>query len=155
MENCIFCKIASGEIPSCKVYESENVVAFLDVNPMEKGHVLVVPKRHWPSLVDVPVNNTADIAVSEELAYVVRVVAKAVMSTFATGANLLQCSGESAGQTVNHLHVHVIPRTGGATQPGFVSGAGRYADDAERDAYAEKIRAAMKKILAEEEQYVF
>lgn len=151
MENCIFCKIAAGEIPSCKVYESENVVAFLDVNPIEKGHVLVVPKRHWTSLVDVPVKDSSDVAVSEELAYVVRVVAKAVTSTFATGANLLQCSGESAGQTVNHLHIHVIPRTGGAAQPAFVSGAGRYADDAERDAYAEKIRTSVKKILAEED----
>ena len=151
--NCVFCLIDAGRIPSCRVYESPNVLAFLDVSPMEKGHVLVVPRRHWPTLADVPVRDSADVAVWEELAQVVRVVAKAVVkSGFADGANVLQCNGPAAGQTVGHLHFHVIPRFGGpVTSPAFVSGAGKYADDAERDAVAARLRDAVARVLAEED----
>ncbi len=140
MDSCIFCKIASGEIPSVKVYESDRVLAFLDVNPMAKGHVLVVPKTHWRDLASVP-DDPESRAVVAELFAVIRGVMRAVTSSFATGANLLQCNGESAGQTVFHLHFHVIPRTGAAADPDFRSGAGAYASDAERDEYAAKIRS--------------
>lgn len=142
MENCVFCKIASGEIPSAKVYESARVLAFLDVNPMAKGHVLVVPKAHWRDIASVP-DDAESRATVAELFAVIRSVMRAATATFATGANLLQCSGESAGQTVFHLHFHVIPRTGAAANPEFASGAGAYASDAERDEYAAKIRSAL------------
>lgn len=153
MDNsCVFCLIDAGRIPSCRVHESPNVLAFLDVNPMEKGHVLVIPRRHWPTLADVPVGDPADAAVWAELTRTVRIVAKAVVkSGFSDGANVLQCNGPAAGQTVGHLHFHVIPRFGGAVaSPAFVSGAGKYADDAERDAVAARLREAIARVMAEE-----
>lgn len=152
MENCIFCKILAGEIPSATVFENESVAVFLDVNPVEKGHVLVVPKRHWPTLADVPAPATgADRAVRDALADAVRLVAKAVLRAGWAGANVLQCNGEAAGQTVGHLHFHVIPRpAGGPVPPAFESGAGRYADDAERAAVAARLREAIAATAAEE-----
>ena len=152
MSDCIFCKILAGEIPSTKVYESDRVAAFLDIGPMEKGHVLVVPKRHWPTLADVPAPLAGeDRAVWDELFDTVRRLVKAALRAGWAGANVLQCNGEAAGQTVGHLHFHVIPRpAGGAVPPAFESGAARYADDAEREAVAEKLRAAVAAVRAEE-----
>lgn len=150
--NCIFCKIIDGGLPSTKVYESDNVLAFLDVNPVEKGHVLVVPKRHWPTIADVPVSNSSDIRCAEELMYIMRVVAKAVNSSFADGVNILQANGGCAGQTVPHLHFHVIPRYGKEpVQPVWRSGAGKYSEDEERDIFAKRISEAVKVIIAEEQ----
>ncbi|MBQ9727488.1 MAG: HIT domain-containing protein [Kiritimatiellae bacterium] len=150
MSDCVFCKILAREIPSTTVFENGAVAAFLDVNPMEKGHVLVVPKRHWPTLADVPAG-AAEREVRDALADAVRLLAKAALRAGWAGANVLQCNGEAAGQTVGHLHFHVIPRpAGGAVPPAFESGAARYADDAERAAVAEKLRAAVAAVLAEE-----
>ena len=152
MSDCIFCKILAREIPSATVYESDNVAAFLDISPMEKGHVLVVPKRHWASLADVPAPlSGGDAAVWDELFRTVRLLVKASIRAGAAGANVLQCNGEAAGQTVGHLHFHVIPRpAGGAVPPAFESGAARYADDAERDAVAGKLRSALADVLRDE-----
>lgn len=150
--NCIFCKIAAGTIPAAKVYESDNVLAFLDVNPIEKGHLLVIPKRHWPSIMDIPFAESNDIECTEELMYIVRVAAKALCMAFADGANILQANGACAGQTVNHLHFHIVPRCAtGPIPPVWKSGAGIYEDDTERDEYAAKIRNAMTQIVQEED----
>ena len=102
MNDCIFCKILAGEIPSVRVYEGPNCVAFLDVNPMAKGHVLVVPRRHWADLASVPVAEAGDVAAFSELVHAVRAIAKAAIRADWDGANVLQCTGESAGQTVGH-----------------------------------------------------
>ena len=152
MSDCVFCRILARDIPSTKVFEDDRVAAFLDISPMEKGHVLVVPKRHWPTLADVPAPaGGEDRAVRDALADAVRLLAKAALRAGWAGANVLQCNGEAAGQTVGHLHFHVIPRpAGGAVPPAFESGAARYADDAEREAVAEKIRAAVAAVRAEE-----
>lgn len=153
MSDCVFCKILAREIPSTTVFENDRVAAFLDVNPMEKGHVLVVPRRHWPTLADVPgpAAGGADRAVWNETADTVRLVAKAALRAGWPGANVLQCNGEAAGQTVGHLHFHVIPRPGGgAVPPAFESGAAPYADAAERDAVAARLRAAIGAVLADE-----
>lgn len=152
MADCVFCKILAGEIPSVKVYEDDSVAAFLDISPMEKGHALVVPKRHWPTLADVPAPAAGgDRAVRDALFDAVRLLSKAALRAGWAGANVLQCNGEAAGQTVGHLHFHVIPRpAGGAVPPAFESGAARYADDAEREAVAEKFRAAVAAVRAEE-----
>ena len=105
MEECIFCRIINGEIPSSKVYENDKVIAFLDIAPVNKGHTLVVPKEHHKDIIDTP----ADILA--EAMKVVKKVAKAVMKvTSATGFNLGVNNGKVAGQLVMHLHFHVMPR---------------------------------------------
>lgn len=153
MDNCIFCKIIKGEIPSTKVYESDRVIAFMDINPFEKGHMLIVPKQHWKNLAEVKLDTEKEIEVYEELMYIVRVAAKAVISAgFADGANILQCNNACAGQTVDHLHFHVIPRYGSelAAVPAFASGAAKY-EDGEAAKLAKKLADAVAAIVKEEE----
>lgn len=104
-ENCIFCKIIAGEIPSATVYEDGDFKAILDIFPAAKGHVIILPKRH-----------NADIfELEEELAakalLVARKIAKALKAELnCDGINMLQNNGEAAGQTVFHYHIHLIPR---------------------------------------------
>lgn len=153
MDNCIFCKIIDGAIPSTKVYESDRVIAFLDINPIEKGHMLIVPKQHWKNLAGVKLDTEKEIEVYEELMYIVRVAARAVISTgLAAGANILQCNNACAGQTVDHLHFHVIPRYGldAVSVPAFTSGAAKY-EDGEAATIAEKLAKAIEAIVKEEE----
>lgn len=102
---CIFCEIAEGNIPSKKVFEDEDVVAFLDVNPTSYGHTLVIPKRHAASFME------ADPAMIGKVFGVASALGKVLQERLgATGMNLLSNAGESAGQTVDHFHVHLIPR---------------------------------------------
>ncbi len=108
MSDCIFCKIASGAIPSATVYEDEDFRAILDIAPAHKGHVIILPKEHADNI----------FSLSEETASkllpVAKKVAKAVKEvTGCDGINLLQNNGTAAGQSVFHLHVHVIPRFDG------------------------------------------
>lgn len=143
--NCIFCRIAAGEIPSTKIYENDKVLAFLDISPMERGHTLIVPRRHWATMADLPSGDPATEAVMSEWFRVARLVCKAAIKAFGGGANLLQCNGPAAGQTVPHLHLHVIPRPGTVeTQPSFVSGARAYSSDVEREATAELLRRYLR-----------
>ncbi|WP_026677141.1 HIT family protein [Fictibacillus gelatini] len=106
-ENCIFCKIVKGEIPSAKVYEDENVFAFLDIGQVTKGHTLVIPKNHCKDLYELP-SETA-----EKIFSVVPKIANGIKAAFdPIGMNLLNNNGEAAGQTVFHFHMHLIPRYG-------------------------------------------
>ncbi len=103
--DCIFCKIVAGEIPCFKVYKDADTLAFMDINPVSDGHVLVIPKAHF---IDV-------VAVSEDaigaVAATARKVARAVQAALdPPGLNLLQCNGEAAAQSVQHFHMHVIAR---------------------------------------------
>ncbi|MFB6115882.1 MAG: HIT family protein [Candidatus Nanosalina sp.] len=102
MSDCIFCKIIEGEIPGNIVYEDENVVAFLDANPVSKGHTLVVPKKH-----------VEDIHGAGNMDYLMEALVKvsdAVEEAFdPEGINIAQNNGEAAGQEVFHLHFHVTP----------------------------------------------
>lgn len=103
MEDCIFCKIIKGEIPSHKVYENENIIAFLDANPTSKGHTLVVPKEH--------VENLHEASGMDYMWDALVDVSNAVKDAFgAEGLNISQNNGEIAGQEVMHLHFHVTPR---------------------------------------------
>jgi len=105
MGDCIFCKIVAGEIPSARVYEDESVVAFLDINPVNPGHTLVVPRVHVERLTEAEEGLLAAVAVA------VGKCARAVMAaTGAEGFNVLQNNGPCSGQVVPHLHVHIIPR---------------------------------------------
>jgi histidine triad (HIT) family protein len=103
--NCIFCKIVAGEIPSAKVYEDTDVLAFMDIGPVVKGHTLVIPKQHFD-----PITATPEPVLAKLLA-VVKKIAQAQMNGLqAEGVNVMQMNGAAAGQVVPHIHFHVIPR---------------------------------------------
>ncbi len=105
--NCIFCAIAAGEIPSFKVYEDDVVLAYLDINPFTEGHTLVIPKAHSEGLLD-----TDDATLAAVIARVRKVAAHLKAALPCDGFNILQNNGEAAGQTVKHLHFHIVPRRG-------------------------------------------
>jgi histidine triad (HIT) family protein len=105
--NCIFCKIVAGEIPSYKVYEDENVLAFLDISQVTKGHTLIIPKEHAKDIFELPEETAA------KLYSVVPKIANGMKQTFnPIGLNILNNNGEAAGQSVFHYHMHLIPRYG-------------------------------------------
>ena len=104
-DNCLFCKIAAGEIPSTRVWEDDLCVAFLDIGPLVPGHALVVPKAHHRAITEAPDDLLA------HLVSVARRIAAAQKSALgATGVNVITNDGESAGQSVPHLHFHVVPQ---------------------------------------------
>ena len=102
-DDCIFCKIAKKEIPANVVYEDDNVLGFLDVNPINSGHVLVIPKKHYQNLFDAPENTLQDLIVK------VKIVAEA-LNKISEGVNVMQNNKRAAGQIIDHIHFHVIPR---------------------------------------------
>ena len=117
-ENCIFCKLANGDIPTATVYEDEDFRVILDANPAAKGHALILPKEH-----------AADIySIDEELAGKAFKLAKKITTRLkdvlgCDGYNIVQNNGEVAGQTVFHFHMHIIPRIKGDTvKVGWVPG---------------------------------
>lgn len=104
-DNCIFCKIAAGDIPSATIYEDNDFRVILDIEPASKGHALILPKEHYASLYEL----------SDELAAKALIVAKKVITKMTAilgcdGYNVVQNNGEAAGQTVFHFHIHLIPR---------------------------------------------
>lgn len=103
--NCIFCAIAAGEIPSFKVYEDDLVLGYLDINPFAKGHTLVIPKKHSEGLLD-----TDDATLAAIIARVRKIAAHIKAKLGCDGFNILQNNGEAAGQTVHHVHFHIVPR---------------------------------------------
>lgn len=104
-DNCIFCKIANGEIPSRTVYEDEDFRAILDLGPATKGHTLILPKDHAANLYELP-----DETAKKLLPTAKKVAALLRERLGCEGLNLVQNNGELAGQTVMHFHLHVIPR---------------------------------------------
>lgn len=105
MVDCIFCDIVSKRIPAKKIYEDEKVMAFLDINPRNPGHTLVIPKKHIESIMD------ADDSDIGYLFQIVKRVATAVMSGIdADGISISQSNGKAAGQVIPHIHFHIIPR---------------------------------------------
>ena len=103
MNDCLFCKIIAGEIPSSKVYEDDYVYAFRDINPLAPVHVLVVPKKHISSADDVAAEN------SEYVAKIFEAIPKiAAAEGLTNGYNILNNCGEAGGQTVMHLHFHLL-----------------------------------------------
>ncbi|KAJ9651167.1 Adenosine 5'-monophosphoramidase [Neophaeococcomyces mojaviensis] len=101
MASCIFCKIVKGEIPSFKLYDSPKVFAFLDINPLAKGHALVIPKTHGEKLTDIP---------DDELAEAIPVAKKIAAASAIADYNILQNNGKLAHQEVGHVHFHYIPK---------------------------------------------
>ena len=106
IEDCIFCRIVKGEIPSSKVYEDENILAFLDIAPVHKGHTLVIPKKHFETILDIPEEEL------KELILAVKKVAIAVeKGVGADGFVITMSNKKAAEQEVPHAHFHIIPRS--------------------------------------------
>ena len=134
--DCVFCKIRDGQVPAMKLHEDDRTVAFMDINPLNEGHLLVMSRAHAPTLLE---------ASEEDLVAVIRTVrrmAQAVDTALSPdGINLLQASGEAAFQSVPHFHMHVVPRwyrDGKGLTWMLVRG-----DLGKIQATAEKIRAAL------------
>lgn len=137
--DCIFCKIAKGEIPCAKVYEDKDILAFLDIEPASKagGHTLVIPKKHYESITDIP-----DALLSKAVK-VVKKVGKALMID-SHGFNIVLNNKKAAGQLVPHAHFHIIPRNenDGLSLGSWISA--KYADGE-----MEKIRSKLGSLVAE------
>ena len=103
--HCIFCKIVGGEIPSARLIETDEVIVFLDINPVNPGHTLLVPRGHHPQLSDLPDDVAA--ATGSLLPRLCRAIKAA---TGADGLNVVINNGQAAGQTIDHCHWHIIPR---------------------------------------------
>ncbi len=135
MNDCVFCKIAAGQIPAAKVFENQHALAFLDIKPVNPGHTLVVPKQHFENFLH------QDQATVQELAVAVQKVAKAVMqATGAEGFNLGLNNGTAAGQVVPHVHFHVMPRK---VSDGYELWKGREYKPGQMEEIAKKIRDAI------------
>lgn len=105
MENCIFCKIANGEIPSATLYEDEKFRVILDLGPASKGHALILPKEHFADIYEIP----EDLA-GEAYKLAAKMAKKMTAALGCDGFNIVQNNKEVAGQTVFHFHMHLIPR---------------------------------------------
>ena len=134
--NCIFCKIAGGEIPSSTIYEDDMFRVILDLSPATKGHALIIPKEHMANVFEM------DEATAGKVFVLASRIAKAMKEALhCDGLNIVQNNGEIAGQTV--FHFHMIPRYEGDNQNiNWVPGT---SEAAERDAVANQIRAALNK----------
>ena len=105
MDNCIFCRIIRGEIPSKTVFENEHFKAMLDIGPASRGHVLIMPKEHYSNLFEMPE------ALAAEVLPLAQKIAAGVQKAFQpAGIKLVQNNGAMAGQSVMHFHMHIIPR---------------------------------------------
>jgi histidine triad (HIT) family protein len=133
---CTFCAIAAGDIPATMVLHDDDVAAFLDARPVFKGHVLIVPRAHVPTLSDMPAAGLSTLFAA------VQRVARAVESGLGADGTFVAMNNK-VSQSVPHLHVHVVPRRKKDGLRGFFWPRVAYADDAEREAFAEKIRDAL------------
>lgn len=107
-DDCIFCKIVAGEIPAARIYEDDVALAFLDIGPISEGHTLVIPKQHFEKLHECPAELLAQVS-----GCLGRIASAVVAATDADGYNLLCNTGRAAGQLVDHVHFHIIPRNAG------------------------------------------
>ena len=135
MDGCIFCAIADGSAPSRRIYQDENAIAFMDINPATDGHALVIPRVHTRDLWDIE-RSTAE----QVMAASVRVAAQMRRALEPDGINILHATGAAAFQTVFHFHLHLIPRYLG--DPIKLPWVPRPGDRSKIDALAEKIAGA-------------
>lgn len=104
-EDCIFCKIANGSIPSKTIYEDEKFRVILDLGPATKGHALILPKEHYQDIYEIP-----EETVGEAMKLAKKMAVLMTEKLGCDGFNIVQNNGETAGQTVKHFHIHLIPR---------------------------------------------
>ena len=133
---CVFCAIVAGDAPAHIVVDEPDVVAFLDVRPVFKGHMLVVPREHYVTLPDLPTPLLTAVFV------VVQRCATAVVEALGAQGSWV-AENNVVSQAVPHLHVHVVPRTKGDGLRGFFWPRRKYTDDAEMARYAEQLRSAL------------
>ena len=134
--NCIFCRIVAGQIPCFKLLEDQDTIAFMDINPVNPGHALAVAKGHWPTVDLIPAEVLGAVARSAQR------VAKAVMKELKpVGVNLLQANGVGAGQSVPHLHIHIMPRR--PDDDVVLNWEPRPGDMAEIEAMCRRLKAAL------------
>ncbi len=134
--NCIFCRIVKGEIPAAKVYENHRYIAFLDITPVNPGHVLVIPKEHYEDLMKTP-----DSILDGMLNDAKKIAAAVLKAVGAEGFNLGINIGPVSGQVVPHLHIHIMPRFPG---DGYALWHGKPYKEGEMQNVAEKIRQNLK-----------
>ncbi|HRU04151.1 MAG TPA: HIT family protein [Candidatus Brocadiia bacterium] len=103
--DCVFCKILAGQIPSARIFEDSTRLAFLDIGPIQPGHVLLIPKTHYERLTDMPEEEAGSL-----LSVLPRLARAVVAATGADGFNIHQTNGACSGQSVPHVHFHIIPR---------------------------------------------
>lgn len=107
-DNCVFCKIVSGELPCYKIYENSDVLVFLDINPVNMGHCLVIPKKHFDNIYETPEDTLANMIT------VAKIASRAIKAAMkADGVNVTMNNDSMAGQVIFHSHMHVIPRFAG------------------------------------------
>jgi len=136
-DNCVFCKIVAWETPSQRVYEDDNFIAFLDINPVNFGHTLIIPREHYANFTETPEN------VLCEMIKLAKKVAPAILDAMSAPAyNVTFNAGEEAGQAVHHVHVHIIPRYADDGHKAW-TGRQRYAEG-EMGATAKKIKELVK-----------
>ena len=105
MTDCIFCKIVNKEIPATILHEDEDVLVFMDIGPIIKGHALVIPKNHYDPITETPDEIVAKLHITAQ-----KIAAAQMNALGADGVNIMQNNGKASGQEVPHVHVHVIPR---------------------------------------------
>lgn len=105
MEDCVFCNIVKGKFDSAKVFEDDQVLAFLDINPVTKGHCLVIPKQHFENIFDINEEILKKVIVATK-----NISEKVKNSLHADGIRVSQSNGKEAGQAIFHFHIHIIPR---------------------------------------------
>jgi histidine triad (HIT) family protein len=137
MSDCIFCRIIRGEIPSAKVYEDDNSFAFLDIGPLSWGHTLLIPKKHYELITQMPADELRALA-----SVLPRLSAAVIQAAAAEGLNVLQNNGVVSGQAVPHLHFHLIPRHSGDGL-GYRWNAKRYPEGAMEE-YHRKVLDALR-----------
>jgi histidine triad (HIT) family protein len=135
--DCLFCAIAAGEVAAAKVLETKDLVAFLDVRPVFKGHVLLVPRRHVVTLPDLP----ADLR--DPFLEAAQRLAEAMVHGLGAQGSFV-AANNTVSQSVPHLHLHVVPRTKGDGLRGFFWPRTTYVDEGERATYARRIREALE-----------
>jgi len=137
---CVFCQIASGQMPANIVYEDDEAVAFLDVHPLFPGHVLLCPREHYETLTDLPVNLCGPMMAKTQ------VLARAVESALDAEGTFIAVNNR-VSQSVPHLHIHVVPRRKRDGLKGFFWPRTPYRDDAARAAVCQAIEREVQKLL--------
>lgn len=139
MEDCIFCKIIKGEIPSFEVYEDDKVLAFEDINPISQGHTLIIPKMHAENLWEIPGEDLTAIHITSQK--IIRAIRDVLNPS---GVACLQLNGRGVNQVVMHYHLHLIPRTSGEPELPMTTWELKQGDVKAIKQTAEQIAAAIK-----------